>query len=97
MIKNSNEFLKSNDAARFSELRRALSIGLDRIEAEGRGIDDAAVELMKAGTVLSLVALGPAATLKGLVEQFDQLAREFPEAAARAEIGRSFPSVRGSA
>lgn len=82
---------------RFADLRRMLVTGLMKIEDDGGSMGDAAVELIKAGLILSLAANGPAATLAGVTAQLEQLGTAFPREAAAAETGRAFPAVKGSA
>ena len=81
----------------FADLRRVLVEGLMKIEDEGRGMGDAAAELIKAGLVLSLAANGRAATLEGVTGQLEQLGAEFSREAAAAETDRAFPRVKGTA
>lgn len=81
----------------FATLRREVEAGLSRIEEHGLGLDEAAVQLVKIGLVLSLATSGPEATLDGLVSQFEQLSAEFPREAELVKAARSFPAVKGSA
>lgn len=81
----------------FTALRREIDAGLSRIESSGESVGDAAIELIKIGVVLSLATHGPEATLSGLAVQHSQLAKVYPAEAARAEVIKDFPAVRGSA
>lgn len=81
----------------FEALRAEIDAGLNRIEKQGGGIEDVAAQLVKIGVVLSLAAVGPTETLRGIFSQFQQLCAIYPNEAATAEALRDFPAVDGSA
>ncbi|MGE0283321.1 MAG: hypothetical protein AB7F09_15825 [Parvibaculaceae bacterium] len=70
----------------FDDLRKQLVLGLHRLEAEGRGLDDAGAELIKAGAILSVATLGLAETIQGLKAQLQQLEKLYAD---------DFPAVKG--
>lgn len=73
----------------FEIIRRELVIGLHRLQAEGKGIDDIGAELVQAGVIMSVLTLGPAETIQGLRAQLKQLERVY--------AGDGFPTVKGHA